>query len=51
MEKVANLEKTVVEDEDEEEEEVAALVKGDANGESVDPESASPGKKIPYPKK
>ena len=52
LEKVTNLEKTVVEDEDEEEEEVASLAKGvDANNESLDPESASPGKKIPYPKK
>lgn len=48
---MANLEKAVVEDEDEEEEEVPALVKGAANGESADPESASPGKKMPYPKK
>ena len=37
-----------MEDEDEEEEEVPALVKGEANG---DPESASPGKKMQYPKK
>ena len=48
---MSNLEKAVVEDEDEEEEEVAVLVKGDANSESVDPESASPGKKMPKLKK